>query len=98
MSDVTSFNKRENKVFNFIVSTTIVFSLILMSGAVWGRMMDDKKVSPILPLEDPIVPLNDCGEYQYTDCQRDYNRTFILDLANKANLTSLISEIKRAML
>ncbi len=66
------FSRRENKVFYLLVSAAI--ALILTSGAVWARMMDDNtEVQPMLEDPSPIVPLNDCGSYQYNGCQRDYN-------------------------
>ncbi|NWF75913.1 MAG: hypothetical protein HXY53_04975 [Nitrospirae bacterium] len=66
--------KIKNKFFYFIVSTVIAFSLILTIGSAWAVMMDRPKPEPMQPVPGgPIVPLNDCGEYQYDDCQRDYN-------------------------
>lgn len=64
----------KNKFFYFTVSAAIAFSLILTSGAVRARMMDDNtQVRPKMEDPSPIVPLNDCGSYQYENCQRDYD-------------------------
>lgn len=67
--------KTEKKVFYFMVSAAIAFSLIVITGTVWAAMMDKDNTGVRPKLEDPspIVPLNDCGEYQYSNCQYDYN-------------------------